>query len=199
MKSLLIFFFAVISFSCAEITDYFKAEYPHLSSDIVAEAEERTKQEASLQPDFSTHIVEAVTFENEAEQYEELRDLNWLTAQAMGVGSPIAKKGGTFYTYIENFPSTFRDTGPGSDELSKKIFCKNVSLLVRSQYDAKFLPGVATHWAFGQDGKSVYYRLNPKARWSTGEPCTADDFVFALEFLKKEGRLNFYSSKWTIS
>ena len=187
MKLFLLFFLTVLSFSCTEIDDYLVVDYPNFSSEILTCTEEKTRIEASLSPDFSTHIVEMnESFQEDTESYEELRELNWQTSWAMSAGSPNAKKGGSFYTYIESFPSTFRDMGPGSDELSKKIFCKNISLLVRSQYDARFLPGVATHWAFGKDGKSVYYRLNPKARWSNGEPCTADDFVFALYFLKRE-------------
>lgn len=173
--------------SCAEISDYFTAEYPSFSSNILSEVEEITKVEASMHPDFSTHTVDVIEeFQESGEQCEELHGLKWQTSWAISAGSQHAKKGGTFYTYIENFPSTFRSTGPGTTYLSQKIFCNNITLLIRSQYDGKFLPAAATHWAFGKDGKSVYYRLNPKARWSTGEKCTADDFIFALDFLKKE-------------
>ena len=45
----------------------------------------------------------------------------------------------------------------------------------------KFIPSLATHWAFGADGKTVYYKLDPRARWSDGEPVTADDYVFSRE------------------
>jgi len=34
------------------------------------------------------------------------------------------------------------------------------------------------------DGKTMYFRLNPKARWSDGRPVTADDFAFTLEFMR---------------
>lgn len=152
----------------------------------MVEREIQAEIEASLHPDFSTHMVEALNLQDEVQNYEELKELNWQTSWALSVGSPNAKKGGIFYTCIEDFPTTFRDIGPGANKLSKKMFCNNITLLVRSQYDEKFLPGAASHWAFGKDRRSVYYRLNPKARWSTGEMCTADDFVFALDFLKEK-------------
>ena len=44
----------------------------------------------------------------------------------------------------------------------------------------------ATHWAFGDDHKTVYFKLDPDARWSDGTPVTADDYVFALEFMRSK-------------
>ena len=44
-----------------------------------------------------------------------------------------------------------------------------------------FLPSLATHWAFGADGKTVYYKLDPERRWSDGVPVTADDYLFNRE------------------
>ncbi len=60
------------------------------------------------------------------------------------------------------------------------------------------IPELATHWAFGDDGRSIYYRLDPDAKWSDGRPVTADDYVFALEFMRSKFILapwynNYYS------
>jgi len=40
------------------------------------------------------------------------------------------------------------------------------------------------HWAFGKDKKSMYFKLNPNAKWSDGKPVTAADYVFTLEFMR---------------
>lgn len=72
--------------------------------------------------------------------------------------------------------------GPSVDGVSKKLFHSHLSLLSRSDYDRGFLPALATHWAFGDDGKTVYYKLNKKAKWSDGVPCTVDDIIFAVDF-----------------
>jgi oligopeptide transport system substrate-binding protein len=40
-------------------------------------------------------------------------------------------------------------------------------------------PGVAEAWAFTEDGLSVEFQLRADARWSDGEPVTAEDFVFS--------------------
>jgi len=44
--------------------------------------------------------------------------------------------------------------------------------------DAKVQPGVASSWEISADGKIWTFHLRPSARWSNGEPLTAQDFVF---------------------
>ncbi len=40
-------------------------------------------------------------------------------------------------------------------------------------------PGVAEHWSFSDDRRVITFYLNPAARWSNGDPVTADDFVWS--------------------
>jgi microcin C transport system substrate-binding protein len=98
--------------------------------------------------------------------------------------SPDAKRGGTFHTYIQGFPTTLRLYGPDSSEgdFPGVRRALDIALLDLQPNTLNFIPALATHWAFGADGKTVYYKLNPDARWSDGVPITADDYVFAREF-----------------
>lgn len=41
-------------------------------------------------------------------------------------------------------------------------------------------PGAAEHWDISRDGKRYTFYLRESARWSNGDPLTAEDFVFAL-------------------
>lgn len=45
--------------------------------------------------------------------------------------------------------------------------------------DGSTIPGVATSWETSADGKIWTFHLRKEARWSNGEPVTADDFVYA--------------------
>jgi oligopeptide transport system substrate-binding protein len=45
--------------------------------------------------------------------------------------------------------------------------------------DDNVVPGVASSWEVSADGKTWVFHLRPEARWSTGDPVTAADFVFA--------------------
>ncbi len=50
------------------------------------------------------------------------------------------------------------------------------------QFDAKgeTVPGIATSWTLSGDGKVYTFKLRDDAKWSNGDPVTADDFVFSF-------------------
>jgi oligopeptide transport system substrate-binding protein len=41
------------------------------------------------------------------------------------------------------------------------------------------VPGVAESWKVSKDGKTYIFKLRKNAKWSNGEPVTAQDFVYA--------------------
>jgi peptide/nickel transport system substrate-binding protein/oligopeptide transport system substrate-binding protein len=45
------------------------------------------------------------------------------------------------------------------------------------------IPGIAESWSAAPDGLAYVFRLRPDARWSNGDPVTADDFVYAFRRL----------------
>lgn len=53
-------------------------------------------------------------------------------------------------------------------------------LVVRNPATMEMDPGVAEHWDISADGKVMTFYLNPDARWSNGDPVTANDFVWSL-------------------
>jgi len=42
-------------------------------------------------------------------------------------------------------------------------------------------PGVAASWEISEDRKTYTFFLDPEARWSNGDPVTANDFLFSFE------------------
>ena len=186
----LVFCLIILIFSCSGKFNFFDDNFSLVTSKAIEQSEKIINYEANNVPDFRTQTIEGVLLE-ETEKYEELKDLVWNTSSAISVGSPHAKKGGAFYTYLHDIPNTFRYVGPQVDNVSKTLFNNHIPLLVKSFEDFKFLPGCATHWAFGKDGRTIYYKLNQKATWSDGVPCTADDFVFAIKFMQNEDIARF--------
>jgi oligopeptide transport system substrate-binding protein len=51
--------------------------------------------------------------------------------------------------------------------------------LVVQDANAEIVPGVAESWEISEDGLTYTFVLRENARWSNGDPVTADDFVFA--------------------
>lgn len=116
------------------------------------------------------------------------QDIKWLTNDSDPVfASPDARKGGIFHDAILSFPLTFRVVGPDSNSSFRSAILGNqLSLIGIHPNTLNIIPELATHWAYGKDKKTMYFRLNPKARWSDGVPVTADDFAFTLEFMRSK-------------
>lgn len=127
-------------------------------------------------------------------------DLVWETNEEDPVfASANAKRGGTFRTFISGFPLTLRRVGPDSNGSFAGFLRPNhLGPVALHPNTRRAVPALATHWAFGHDGRSIYYRLNPEARWSDGKPVSADDFVFAVQFMRsKEIVAPWYNEYYT--
>ncbi len=113
-------------------------------------------------------------------------DIQWLTNDTDPVfASPEAKKGGIFRLAVQAFPPTFRTVGPDSNSSFRSYILGNqLSLFELHPNTLNPIPSLATHWAYGKDKRTMYFKLNPKARWSDGTPVTAEDFAFTLEFMR---------------
>ncbi len=114
---------------------------------------------------------------------------------------PNAKQGGTYNAYMDTFPQTFRQLGTNSNSAFRGEMDDNdMQMIYRHPATGKYYPGLASAWAIGKDGKTVYYKINPKARWSDGVPVTADDFIFMLKMMRSKAIIspwyNEYYSKY---
>ncbi|UWS34979.1 ABC transporter substrate-binding protein [Erwinia pyrifoliae] len=65
--------------------------------------------------------------------------------------------------------------------------------LVTTDNNGKLAPGVAQSWQ-NQQGKVWILTLRPDARWSNGEPVTADDFVYSWQRLVRADTASPYAS-----
>ncbi|MDM8526044.1 extracellular solute-binding protein [Desulfococcaceae bacterium HSG8] len=115
-------------------------------------------------------------------------NIEWLTNDSDPVyASPDAKKGGTLNASIMSFPMTFRVVGPDSNgSFRSNILDNQLGLTGIHPNTENIVPELATHWAFGKDKKTMYFKLNKKARWSDGTPVKAGDFAYTLEFMRSE-------------
>ncbi len=113
------------------------------------------------------------------------------------IGSLEAIKGGTFNTFMYDYPLTFRLMGPNSNDAFaawNRAYTMSFTLLQRHPVTDNYIPWMASHWAVMPDNRTVYYKLRPEARWTDGEPVTADDYVFAWEMMGSEAIVDpFYN------
>lgn len=115
-------------------------------------------------------------------------DLHWHTNDSAAEWSSLnAEKGGMIRLSIPSFPPTLRTVGPDSNNSFRSFLLDNQMPLVDMHPNTgEIIPILASHWAYDRDGKTVYYKIKANARWSDGEPLTADDFIFALEFNRSQ-------------
>lgn len=115
-------------------------------------------------------------------------DITWLTNNFDPVfSSEKALKGGIFRSAILSFPMTFRVVGPDSNGSFRSAILDNQLSLINIHPDTdNIIPELATHWAYGKDKKTMYFKLDRDARWSDGTPVTAWDYVYTLSFMRSE-------------
>ncbi|WP_439830256.1 extracellular solute-binding protein [Aeromonas caviae] len=115
-------------------------------------------------------------------------DLKWENNDTDPVyADPEAKRGGTFRDFMSSFPLTLRKYGPDSNGgFAAYVRETNLPLLSIHPVTRNPIPMLANQWAFGADNKTLYFRINPKARWSDGQPVTADDWVFTLKMMRSK-------------
>lgn len=111
-------------------------------------------------------------------------NLRWESNDTAPVfASEKAVKGGTVTSTITAWPLTLRKVGYNSNGSFRSIL-DQFDLLPISLHPVteEVIPSLALAWAKGADGKSVYFKLDPDARWSDGKPVTTDDFLYSLYF-----------------
>jgi microcin C transport system substrate-binding protein len=132
-------------------------------------------------------------------------DLVWNDgADVPELGDPAATKGGTYFYSIPDFPRTLRFLGPDASGAFRSYILDSNALALAAQHPDTFqwFPQLATHWAFGADGRTVYFRLDPDARFSDGVPVRADDYLFCFYFMRCDYTADlwyqdFYTNKYS--
>lgn len=65
--------------------------------------------------------------------------------------------------------------------------------LISEAPNGDLIPGVAESWDISEDGTTYTFHLREDARWSNGDPVTADDFVYSLRRSVDPATLSEYS------
>jgi microcin C transport system substrate-binding protein len=126
-------------------------------------------------------------------------DLAWENgAHLPEIGSDEAKKGGTQYSSVQDFPRTLRTVGPDSNGSFRPYLLdyNSVGLAHRHPDEFEFYPGLASEWAVDAENKTIYVKLEPLATWSDGARVTSDDFMFMFFFFQSDYILAPWYNDW---
>lgn len=133
------------------------------------------------------------------------QDLEWIDGMEQPeLGSPDAKKGGTVNFWLQDYPRTLRFVGPDSATNFRRVFHDehDPKVVNRHPGTGDYYPGTTTAWAFSEDKKTVYFKLDPDVRYCDGVPVTADDYFFLFYFMRSPWiqapwYANWYHEKYT--
>ena len=115
------------------------------------------------------------------------QNLTWETGLDLPeIGSGQATKGGTIHWFMSSFPPCLRPYGPDANSSFRSEHHDDIYLTqanIHPNFPGKYIPGVCDRWAVGPDRKTVYYHIDPAARFSNGHPVTTADF-FMLFYIQ---------------
>ena len=127
------------------------------------------------------------------------KDLVWKDGMEQPeIGDPAALKGGVFRRFIPSFPPTIRPFGDNSNNSFRGDAYDYIELPMVSLHPEtmKEIPGLAKAWAESPDGRTVYFKLDPEARYSDGVPVRARDFLVAVYLRVSDHIVNPYAKQF---
>ncbi len=99
------------------------------------------------------------------------------------IGDPQAVKGGGINLWNPTgFPDTLRPFGPHSNTYFNYSLYDSVEMKLVGIHPqtGSIIPGLAAEWAVSEEGKTVFFRLHPRAAYSDGEKVRARDFLLNI-------------------
>lgn len=105
--------------------------------------------------------------------------------QNSGTNPPGAGKGVDVFRQAMRSPNHLNPafSGGGSPESTVMMAMMWEGLVRRDPADTQnYLPGAAEKWEVSGDGKTWTFQLRAGAKWSNGDPLTANDFVWAASY-----------------
>lgn len=115
------------------------------------------------------------------------QDIKWLSNDNLPEwSSEEAVPGGVYEQYLTSFPLSLRLVGPDSNGGFASVVrsLTGWSLISEHPNTEQIIPQLATQWAFAKDHRTMFFKLNPNAKWSDGTQISADDYVYTLEFYR---------------
>ncbi|HEX5790397.1 MAG TPA: ABC transporter substrate-binding protein [Luteolibacter sp.] len=126
-------------------------------------------------------------------------DLKWEDGMEQPeIGDPRAVKGGVFTRSIEAFPPTIRPFGNNSNNSFRGDLYDYIDMTLVGLHPMtmQIIPGVARQWAVSADGRTIYFRLHPEARYSDNTPVHASHYLFDCYLRVSDHIVNPYSKQY---
>ncbi len=106
------------------------------------------------------------------------------TPQPDAIASPQAVKGGTFSLWAGGYPKSLNYYLDQNTTTETCFALMYESLLGGNSVTREMEPLLARSWTISDDGKVFTFELDPRARWSDGQPVTAEDVAWTFNIAR---------------
>jgi microcin C transport system substrate-binding protein len=129
------------------------------------------------------------------------KDLVWKDgSEQKEFADPRAVRGGVLRQFMSSTPPTLRRVGPNANNSFRgELYDNNdFGLLAGHPNTDEVIPALATSWAMSADGMTAYFRLDPNAKFTDGQPITADDYFYTFYFHRSPwAKADWYADHYT--
>lgn len=169
----------------AEVLEELTSRRDQLEKDLAGELEDSVRTEKQKELGALRHRMERPKFFDILTEADLPTDLVWKTdLDQPEIGSPDAKKGGTFHSFIPggSYPPTIRPLGKEGNNSFRSYHWDDVEMALTAWHPGtgKPIPALADKWAVDPDGQTVYFHIDEDARWSDGKDVTSGDWLMSF-------------------
>lgn len=100
------------------------------------------------------------------------------------IASPLAVQGGTLSIWAGGYPKSFNYFLDQNTATAASFGLMYESLLGANSLTREMEPLLARSWTISDDGKTFAFELDPRARWSDGQPVTAEDVEWTFNIAR---------------
>lgn len=114
------------------------------------------------------------------------------------IGDPRAKKGGMFRQFMLSFPPTIRPFGANSNNGFRGVLYDGIDMPLVGLHPKSMamIPGLAKRWAITENGRTVFFELDPEARYSDGIFVSTEDFIFGVYIRISDNLINPFAKQY---
>lgn len=117
----------------------------------------------------------------------------WVVWEYSGGEEDVAETGSTLHRGLVSDPESVDPHKARSTQAGDVLRDIGEGLLSYSA-TGELVPGVASEWSMSDDGLTFTFSLREDARWSNGDPLTADHFVYSFQRLVNPTTAAFYAN-----
>ncbi|MFD0892230.1 hypothetical protein KBB96_12435 [Luteolibacter ambystomatis] len=169
----------------AEVLKKLQDRRAELDAALAKDLPDPERKDKKSESDALNHHLERPKYFEVFTEADLPKDLQWEDGQEQpDLGSPKAKKGGTYHNIIQGntYPPTIRCVGAEANNSFRNCHWDDIEIGLTSFHPdtARVMPGVSDRWSVAADGQTIYYHIDKDARWSDGKKVKSGDFMMTF-------------------